>query len=102
MKGSRHQLFAGTALALNEHGGAARRGARDQIVERGHLGAAADNLVESMRTRAQPIAQLAVLEHETAPFDRVAENSQHLVVLEWLREVIEGAALGGGHCALDR
>ena len=55
-----------------------------------------------MRVRAQPIAELAVLAHEPAALDRVAQHRQDFVVLERLREVVERALLGRGDRALDR
>ena len=102
MERARHQLLAGAALALNQHRRAARRRAGDQIEDRLHLRAAADDLVEAVRARPQPVAQLAVLAHEPAALDGVAEHGQHFVVLERLREVVERALLGRRDGAFDR
>ena len=77
----------------DQHGRAARRGARDQVVDRPHLRAAADDLVEPVRARL-PLSQLAVFAHQPAPLDGVAQDGQHFVVLERLRKVVERAQLG--------
>ena len=98
---ARHQFLARAALALNQRRGAARRRPRDQVEHGLHAGAAADDVVEAVRPRPQPIAQLAILPHQRATLDGVAQDDEHLVVLEGLGEVVERAALGRGHGALD-
>ena len=46
--------------------------------------------------------ELAVLEHQPPALHRVADDDQHVVVLERLREVVERALLGRRDGVLDR
>ncbi len=89
-------------LARDEDGRAAGRRARDEIVHDLHLRTATDDLVEAMRARSQPVAQLPVLAHEPAALHGVAQDREHLVVLERLREVVERALLGRRDGIVDR
>ena len=96
MDGPRDELFAGAALAGDEHRRRRARDLRDEPVELFHRGVLADDLVEIM-----PPGQLGAEERDLAlerpPFERPTREGQELVLLEGLGQVIEGAELHGRH-----
>ena len=91
------ELLAGAALAVDQNCRAARRGLDDQVEHLPHPGALADDLAEAVRMRLQVLPQRAVLDDEAPLRQRVAEHREHLVVLERLADVVEGAALHRGN-----
>ena len=100
--GARHQLLAGAAFAGDENRRAARRRLHDQVEHLAHARAAADDAGELLRLRLQALAQRGVLGHQLPPLHGVAHHDHHLVVLERLGDVVEGAALHRRDRRLDR
>ena len=102
MERPRDELLAGTALAVDQNRGAARRRLHDQVEDLLHPRGAADDLAEPVGVRLQILAEHAVLGDEAALGEGVADDGQHFVVLERLGDVVEGAPLHRGDGALDR
>ena len=102
MNGSRDQLLARSTLALNEDARTAGGGLNDQVEHLPHLRAPADDVAELVIALLNVLAEVAVLVHQPTPFHRVANHDEHCVVLERLRDVVEGTALHRGDGALDR
>ena len=90
-----HQFLAGAALSLHEDGRAARRRLAHQVEHALHAGTPADDVAEAMRLRLQALAQRAVLGHEPTLRDRIADDHEHVVVLERLFDEVKRAAFEG-------
>src|SRR6185436_11049433 len=73
---ARDQLLAGAALAGDENGAAAGRGLNDQVEDRFHPAALADDARELVIPRLQVLAQRDVLGDQLAALDRVLEDDQ--------------------------
>ncbi len=101
MDRARDQLLAGAALALNEDGRSARRRLDDEVEHLPHPGTAADDVRELVVPLLDVLPQVAVLVEQTPPLHRVADDDQHLVVLERLGDVVEGAGLHRRDRAFD-
>ena len=99
---ARDQLLAGAALALDENRRTARRRLDDQVEHLTHLRAAADDVGELVVALLDVLPQRPVLGHQPPPLHGVADDDQHLVVLEGLGDVVERAALHRRNGALDR
>ena len=102
MQRSRDELLAGTALAVDQNRGAARRRLHDQIEDLLHPRASADDLAEPVGMRLQILPEDTILGDEAALGEGVPYDGQHFVVLERLGDVVEGAPLHRGDGALDR
>ena len=96
------QLLAGSALAVDQDGRPGRGGLDDQIEDLPHARAAANDFSEPVLMRLQVLPQRAVLGDQPPLGERVAKDDQHLVVLERLGDVVEGAALHRRDRVLDR
>ena len=99
---ARHQLLAGAALAVDQDRRPARRRLDDQVEHLPHARALADDLAEAVGVGLQVLPQRAVLGDQPPLRQRVAQDDQHLVVLERLGDVVEGAALHRRDGVLDR
>ncbi len=100
--GAGHQLLARAALALNQDRRPARGGLDDQVEHLPHPGAAPDDVGELVVPLLDVLPERAVLAQQVAPLEGVADDDEHLVVLERLRDVVERSALHRGNRALDR
>ncbi len=89
-----HQLLARSALADHEDGRARGRGLRDQAEHLLHARALAHDLGEAGLV-LERAPQVAVLVLEPPLLQPVAQDVQHLFVLEGLGDVVEGALLHG-------
>jgi hypothetical protein len=87
---ARDHLFAGTALAGDQHAGAPARHALHQVHHRAHAWPLADQIADPKRARDLG-AQYAVLQHDGALLQRLFHLRQQLAVLEWLLDVVVGA-----------
>ena len=101
VNGACHQLFARAALTLDENRRAARRRLDDEIEHAPHGAAPTDDVVEVVVLLLQILSQRAVLGHQAAALERVAQNHQHFIVLEGLGDVVEGAPLHCGNRVFD-
>ena len=99
---ARDQLLAGPALAVDQDRRPARRRLDDQVEHLAHPRALADDLAEVVGVRLEVLAERAVLGDQPVLRQRVAQDDQHLVVLERLADVVEGAALHRRDRVLDR
>ncbi len=90
----RDELLAGAALPLNKHRCTTGGRTTDQVIHGTHPGTAPDDLIEPVAAGLETIAQFLILALEPTTLDGVAQHHQHLVILEGLREVVEGALLG--------
>ena len=99
---ARDELLAGSALAGDQNRRPAGRSLDDQVEHLLHPRAAADDAGEALVLRLQTLAQGGVLRHQLPPLDGVADDDQHLVVLERLGDVVERAALHRRDRGLDR
>src|SRR2546423_885893 len=95
------ELLAGAALPLEENRRAARRRLNDQIEHLPHPRALADDVRELVIPLLDVLPQIAVLVDEPPALHRVADDHQHFVVLERLRDVVERAGLHRRDGALD-
>ena len=102
MNGACHQLLAGTAFPGDQNRRAARCRLDDQVEDLLHPRTASDNPGELLIGGLQILAQRRVLSPQPPTFDRVADHDEHLVVLERLGDVVEGAPLHRADRALDR
>src|SRR5438445_606844 len=84
---TRSKALAGSRIAWGANGRAARRRLHDQIEHLAHLRAAADDVGKLVIPLLNVLAERAVLMDEPAPFHRVANDDEHLLVLEGLRDV---------------
>ena len=101
VNGACHQLFARAALTLDENRRAARRRLDDEIEHAPHGAAPTDDVVEVVVLLLQILSQRAVLGHQAAALERVAQNHQHFIVLEGFGDVVEGAPLHCGNRVFD-
>jgi hypothetical protein len=83
-------------------GRAARRRLNDQVEHLLHPRAAADDAGEAVVAGLQVLLEGDVLGHQPAALDGVVEDDQHLVVLERLGDVVEGALLHGADGGFHR
>jgi hypothetical protein len=90
--GASDELFAGAALAEDEHVGSGAGDALDEVEDVVHLLAAAEDSLVAV-ARVERLAQLAVLLHERAAFERLVDDDLDLVELEGLGEIVVGADL---------
>ena len=102
MDRARHQLLAGAALALNQNGRSARRRLDDEVEHLPHPRASADDVRELVIPLLDVLPEVAVLVEQAPPLHRVADDDEHLVVLERLGDVVERARFHRGNRALDR
>ena len=95
------QFFTGAAFAADQDGGARRRDLRDEIEQREHLVALADDVgeIEALLQRA---LQLHVFFAQAARFHRLGDLRQEFVVGPRLGDVVHRAALEGGTRHIDR
>ncbi|MEZ5419009.1 MAG: hypothetical protein R2708_16955 [Vicinamibacterales bacterium] len=100
--GPGHELLARAALARDEYRRPAGGGLDDQVEHLPHLRAAADDARELVVAGLQALLEREVLGDEAAPLDGVVQHDEDLVVLERLRDVVEGAPLHGAHGGLHR
>ncbi len=94
--GARDQLFAGAALAGDEHGGVSLGHLGDQLVEPHHRGVAAHQLVEAMRA-VQLRAQVTHLALKHPLVRRLPHQGQDLLHIEGLHDVVVRAGLDALH-----
>ena len=91
--GAGHQLLAGAALALDEHGGAGVADRLHQLEDRAHLGRLADEVLE-LALDAELLLQDAGAVLQLLALERLGDGEAHLVdVLEGLGQVVVGAGL---------
>src|SRR5205085_8069833 len=88
------QLFAGTALALNQYSGAAGRNLRDQVENLQHGFALADDILEVIAL-LQGALQLLVFFFSAAAAYGSAHVRQQLLVVPGLLDKVGGAVLHG-------
>jgi hypothetical protein len=98
--GARHQLLAGAALTLDEHGGRRRRHLLDE-----HHHAAEGRAATDDRALAQQVVQ-ALLQHlvpldQLAALERLVDQLEQLLAAEGLGEEVVGAVLHRLHRLLD-
>jgi hypothetical protein len=97
-----NELLPRAALALHQDGRPTRRRLDDEVEHLAHPLASANDVRELVVALLDALAQVAVLVHQAAPLERVADHDEDLVVLERLGDVVEGAVLHRGDRALDR
>ena len=96
------ELLAGAAFPGDQDRRPARRGLNDQVEHLLHPRTAPDDAREPLVLRLQGLSQRGVLRHQLPPLDGVADDDQHLVVLERLGDVVERPALHRRDRGLDR
>ena len=101
MNGLGNQFFSGAAFAADEDRGAGRRHLGDQVEQREHFFALADDVGE-IETLLQGALELNVFVAQPPRFDRLRDLRQEFVVRPGLGDVIHGAAFEGGSRHLDR
>ena len=89
--GVRHQLFPGTALAVDQHAAVGRGHQLHLLAQRLHGHAVADDAVFRLRVAAQP----HVFELQPPVIQRVLQHHGELLDGKRLLQKIEGAQLGG-------
>src|SRR4029079_12800144 len=87
------ELLSGSTLPEEEHGRVGRRDLLDFVEQLAHSSARADELVERLRRRAGPLAQLAVLGHQAAALQSATEDHEELRRVDRLAEEVERAEL---------
>jgi hypothetical protein len=99
---SRHELLAGSTLALDENRRPTGRGLDDQVEDLPHALALADDVAEFVVALLDVLPQGSILVDETTSLHGVANYHEDFVVLEWLGDVVECAVLHGRYRAFDR
>ena len=94
---ARNELFAGTALTVDQHAAVGRRGDGNLLAQRFHGNAVADNLVAVTQFASQQL----VFIFEAALLNGVANQNDDLLKRKWFLDEIEGAELRGPHGCLD-
>ena len=100
MDGTRHQLLAGAALALDEHGGRAVRHLLHERHEPAKRGTGPDHVALPQQV-VQALLQRAVLGDQVTALERLAHDLGELGALEGLGEEVGGAVLHRPHRLLD-
>ena len=95
------QLFPGSALALQQHGGTAGRDLGDQVENLEHRLALADDVFEVVAL-LQRALELDVLFFRLAPRYGGPHVRQQLLVVPGLLDKVRRAGLHGPHRVLDR
>jgi len=89
-----HQLFAGAGLAGDEHRRVAAGHAADELVNRLHRGAAADDALAPVGARERGL-QLAHLARQAPVLERAIDRHRHRLGLQGFDEVVVSAGLDG-------
>jgi len=101
MDGAGNQLLTSAGFAANQHGRVALRHFLDDVEHALQGRAGADDLVEfvDVRLRATEVLELVL---EAAHLERLLDLDLHLLDLEWLLHVVEGADLHRLDCGVHR
>src|SRR5713226_1987837 len=100
MNGLGDELLAGTAFAADQDGGTGRRDLGDEVEQRQHLFAFADNVGE-IEALLEGALELHVFFAQAAGFHGLRDLREELVVGPRLGDVVHGAALEGGARHID-
>src|SRR6185503_16982024 len=95
MEETSHELLARAALALHEHGGPTRRHTTHEVEHGAARCALGDDRLRPV-PRAHLLAEKAILALEAREIERARHERPELVVVERLRQVVEGALAHGG------
>ncbi len=101
MDGLGNQLLAGAAFAADENGGARRCDLRNQIEQREHFVALADDVGEVVALLERAL-ELNIFFAQAAAFDGLRDLQEQLVVRPRLGDVVLCAALERGASHVDR
>ena len=101
MQGFGDNFLAGSAFALQEHGGTAVRHLGDEVENLQHRLAFADDIFEVVAL-LEGALQLDVLFFGTSPSHGGAHVGEKLFVVPGLGNEVSGAGLHGAHCVLHR
>src|ERR1700692_495707 len=101
MNGARDELLAGAATSLDEDRRTARRSLDDEIEHLPHARTLADDVRELVVPLLDVLTERPILVDQPPPLQRVADDHEHFLVLERLRDVVERPALHRGNRALD-
>src|ERR1700730_10018268 len=102
MNGAGDELLAGAAPSLDEDRRMALRRLDDEIEPLPHARTLADDVRELVVSLLNVLPERPVLVDQPPPLHRVADDHEHFLVLERLRNVVEGPALHRRNRALDR
>ena len=100
MDGARDEFFARAAFAVYGDGAGEGGDAADHVEDVFHGAALADNVVD-LAAGGLVFAKGDVLAQEAALVEHAFEDDAHLLVLEWLHDVVDGAEPGGADGGLN-